>query len=61
MWFANGFVHGGSLTSCLPPPIDDHAGDVVRGAGGGRTSTEVLRPFICDKLQMKCNPPTIGP
>ena len=25
------------------------------------TSTQVLRPFICDKLQMKCNPPTIDP
>jgi hypothetical protein len=35
--------------------------DVVRDAGGGRTSTETRRPFICDKLQMKCNPPTVGP
>ena len=33
--------------------------DVVRDAGGVQTSTQVLRPFICDKLQMKCNPPTI--
>ncbi len=29
--------------------------DVVRDAGGGRTSTEARRPDICDKLQMKCN------
>ena len=33
---------------------------VVRDAGGGRTSTEARRPRICDKLQIKCNPPTIN-
>jgi hypothetical protein len=30
------------------PPIDDHSGDVVRDAGGGRTSTEARRPDVCD-------------
>jgi hypothetical protein len=25
------------------------------------TSTQVPRPFICDKLQIKCNSPTMGP
>ena len=34
--------------------------DVVRDAGGGRTSTEARRPDFCDKLQIKCNPSTIG-
>jgi hypothetical protein len=34
--------------------------DVVRDAGGGRTSTEARRPSVCDKLQMKCNLPTIA-
>jgi hypothetical protein len=35
--------------------------DVVRAAGGGRTSTEARRPNVCDRLQIKCNPPTIDP
>ena len=35
--------------------------DVVLRRRRCTTSTQVLRPFICDKLQMKCNPPTVGP
>ena len=35
--------------------------DVVRDAGGGRTSTEARYPDVCDKLQTKCNSPTMDP
>ena len=35
--------------------------DVVRDAGGGRTSTEARHPDVCDKLQTKCNSPTMDP
>jgi hypothetical protein len=27
----------------------------------GRTSTEARHPGVCDRLQMKCNPPIIDP
>jgi hypothetical protein len=36
-------------------------GDVVRDAGSGGTFTEARHPGVCDRLQMKCNPPTIDP
>jgi len=35
--------------------------DVVRDAGGGRTSTEARRPDVCDELQIKCSPSTMDP
>ena len=33
---------------------------VVTQSADGRTSTEARRPDVCDRLQMKCNPSTIG-
>ena len=58
-------VHGIVHEASEGPPRrlggEAYPADVVRDAGGGRTSTEARHPNVCDKLQMKCNPPTIDP
>jgi len=58
----HGIVHEG-LRGGLPRRLGDEAypGDVVRDASGERTSTEARHRSVCDKLQIKCNLPTIGP
>ena len=40
---------------------ETYPADIVRDAGGGRTSTEACVRRLCDGLQIKCNPPTIDP
>jgi hypothetical protein len=57
----HGIVHEASEEGRRGWGGEAYTADVVRDAGGVQPPLGRRSPFICDKLQMKCNSPTIDP